>query len=213
MAEDYYQAPVDTGNTGGKKIRYNKLAGGSGDVYALGTFLTDPNTFANIQAITAKGVQGSFGAAVQDLKDAGRSAISLNWEEVAGTAAVESALTNFTSGSRGGTALGAASSLTVTAGKTLRIVSVAYYVKATSTVNNIARFRIRHAATVANTSPIVFDRVLAIELGTVAAGALCSQEASIPDGIEIAAGQQVTFTWFTAANTCTVGMNIVGFEY
>ena len=166
------------------------------------------------QQTLTKGTQGATGVSTQDLKDAGRSQIMLSWEEMAGTAGAESALTNFTLGSKAAAALTAATSYTVTTGKTLRIQSVTIYVKTTSTVNNLARFRIRQAGTVANTSPVIFDQVLALEMnGTYLAGEVAALVIPIPDGLEVAAAQQITFTWFTAANTCTVGMSITGYEY
>jgi hypothetical protein len=192
---------------------------GTVNVAAAQTIAVSQATAASLNATVVgttltKGTQGAAGFTTQDLKDAGRSQVMAAWEEMSGTAAAESALTNFTLGSRGGSALGAATSITVTSGKTLRIQSVLMYVKATSTVNNLARFRIRHAGTVANTSPVVFDHVMSLEVtGTIASGAYHSDVIPIPDGLEIPAGQQVTFTWFTAANTCTVGMTIIGYEY
>lgn len=168
----------------------------------------------SVSPTLTKGVQGTVGMSVQSLKDAGRSQILLSWEEQAGTAAAESALANFTFGSRGGGALAAATKLTVTAGKILRIQSVSIYVKATSTVNNLARFRIRQAAPALNSSPVIFDEVIALEVtGTIAANAFHEKVVPIPDGLEVAGGQDITFTWFTQANTCTVGMSIVGYEY
>lgn len=166
------------------------------------------------QAIT-KGTQGAVGVTTQDLKDAGRQAVTLVWERVAGTAAVESALTNFTSGVRAGAALGAATSYTVTAGKTLRIQSISIALTATSTIVNNARFRIRQAASaIANTSPIIFSYDMPWQLlGTVAANDGVSATVPFPDGLEVAGGQQITFTWITAATTCTVSMTIVGYEY
>jgi hypothetical protein len=150
----------------------------------------------------------------RDFKDAGRSQVMLAWEEMAGTAAVESTLTNFTLGSAAGAALSAATTYTVTAGKTLRIQAITLYVKATSTVNNLAKFRIRQAASVTNASPVIFDATLGLEVtGTIAAGAQHNETVTIPDGLEVAAGQQITFTWNTAANTCTVGLSIIGYEY
>lgn len=163
--------------------------------------------------ITANAGTGTF--ATRDLCDTGRQVVSVNWEEMAGTANAESALANFTSASRNAGALGAANNFTVTAGKTLRIQSIRMYVKATSTVTNLSRFRIRQAASnVANNSPIIFDDVLVgSAMGAVTAGAGYSKDCVIPDGLEVAGGQQLTFTWLTAANTCTVGMMITGYEY
>lgn len=168
---------------------------------------------ADADQTAIKGTQTARFLGVQRSIDSGRSQVMLSWEEVAGTANVESALTNFTIGSRAAAALGAANNLAVTAGKTLRITTVVCYVKATAAVNNVARFKIRQAAAVANTSPAIFAAVLALELGTTAAGALKQEDYVLPEGIEVAAGQQITFTWSTAANTCTVGMTIIGYEY
>lgn len=162
--------------------------------------------------VTSNAGTGTF--ATRDLKDTGRQHISVNWEEMTGTANVESALTNYTSASRNGTALGAANNLAVTAGKTLRIQEVGIYIKQTSTVSNVGRFRIRQAATVANNSPIIFDRVLpGSAAGAVTANSGQYFSIPIPGGIEVVAGQQITFTWLTSANTCTVGMMITGYEY
>jgi hypothetical protein len=164
--------------------------------------------------VTEKGNQGTFGLSVQEMKDAGRSQVCLVWEEMAGTAAVESALTNFTSGTRGCSVLGAGNFLQVSPGKTLRIQQVSVYVKATGTVTNLARFRIRQAIPILNSSPIIFDVVLpGSSAGAVTAGAGDVICIPIPDGLEVATGQQITFTWFTSANTCTVGMTIIGYEY
>lgn len=164
------------------------------------------------QPVSSSGDEIKFGAL--------RQQVMLAWEEMAGTAGAESALTNFTLGtdsSAGGapTALAAATSYTVPSGKTLRITAVLIYTKATSTVNNLSRFRIRSAASVANTSPPIWDMVInGVQApGTVTAGSGNSERIAIPDGIDIPAGQQVTFTWFTAANTCTVGMTIIGYLY
>lgn len=144
-----------------------------------------------------------------------RVQVCLAWEEMAGTANAESSLTNFTSGSNAGSALSAATLYTVTAGKTLRIQTVNYYMKATSTVTNLAKFRIRQAASsIANTSPIIYaDSLVGSAMGAVTAGAGYSKNVLIPDGLEVPSAQQITFTWLTAANTCTVGLSIVGYEY
>lgn len=162
-----------------------------------------------------KGTQGSTGISTQDLKDAGRSQVMLSWEEMTGTAAAESSLTNFTLGSNAGVALSAATSYTVTTGKTLRIQTVTIYCKTTSTVNNLCRFRIRQAASsIANTSPVIFDQVLALQQnGTYLAGEVVALVIPIPDGLEVGSTKQITFTWFTAAITCMVGMSITGYEY
>ena len=177
-----------------------------------GTQTVSGTVTANPPTIT-KGTQGANGNTVQQLRDAGRAQIALAWEEMAGTANAESALTNHTSASRNGSTVAAATSLTAAATKTLRIEEITIYVKATSTVNNLARFRLRQAATVANNSPIIWSKVLALPLGTAAAGAFQALVCPISEGLEVPAGQQITFTWLTAANTCTVGLSLTGYEY
>lgn len=212
MATAKVRLPLDSGNAG-QYLGYEDISIGGFTLLQQRMILAD-KTLDQTVGVVAKGIQAAYGLGGQDLKDAGRSQIALNWEEMAGTAAVESTLTNFTTGSRGGTALGAATKLAVTAGKILRIESVYCYVKASSTVNNLARFRIRQAPTVLNTSPIIFDAVLALEVtGTIAANAFHGEAFPIPDGLEVAGGQEIAFTWMTGANTCTVGMNITAYEY
>ena len=143
--------------------------------------------------------------------------VLLSWDEMAGTAAVESALTNATFRTENFVALVAASSYTVPAGKRFRITAVHVYVKATAAVNNLARFRIRAVASgsVTNASPPVFNAITALDApGTVAAGLTKSQAFAIPEGVlDFGAGAQLTFTWFTSANSCTVGMSIIGYLY
>jgi hypothetical protein len=190
----------------------------SGSVIGLlvgGVSLSSANPVPVIEPILTKGTQGTTGLSTQDLKDAGRQHVLLAWEEMAGTAAAESALTNFTFGTRNATALAAANNYTVSSGKTLRIQSIIIYVKATSNINNLARVRIRQAASgITNASPVIFDTVISLGApGTVAANLLARDSCALPDGIEVAAGQQITFTWFTSANSCTVGMTILGYEY
>lgn len=165
--------------------------------------------------ITTKGTQGASGTATQDLKDSGRSQILFVWERVAGTANVESTLTNFTIGTKAGAAVTAATSYTVTAGKTLRIESIQLALTSTSTIVNNARVRIRQAASsISNASPVIFDYDIPWPIGgTVAANEGTSINVAIPDGLEVAGGQQITVTWITAAATCTVTVALVGFEY
>jgi hypothetical protein len=140
--------------------------------------------------------------------------LELAWEEMVGGAAAESALTNYTTGTLNGVALGADNKYTVTAGRRLQINGIGIYIKATGTVTNLARFRIRMATTVANTSPIIFDHVLVgSAAGAVTAGAGASLWIPFATGIEVMGGQQITFTWFTSATTCTVGMTINGYEF
>jgi hypothetical protein len=152
---------------------------------------------------------------VQDVIDTGRAQVMLAWEEMAGTAAAESALTNFTLGTRAATALAAANNYAISAGKTLRIQSVTIYVKSTAAAAVLARFRIRQATVVANNSPVIFDVVLGLNSATFAVGEVAALTIPIPDGLEVVddGQEQITFTWFTSVNTCTVGLSLTGYEY
>src|SRR5205807_7897200 len=59
-----------------------------------------PVDSADADLTSAKGSQTGRFLGNQAAKDAGRSQIMLSWEEMAGTAAAESTLTNFTLGSK-----------------------------------------------------------------------------------------------------------------
>lgn len=181
-----------------------------------GTFFQATQPVSGTVTITpptlTKGSQGATGLSTQDLKDAGRQSVTLTWELMAGTANTESALANFTTGQRGGTALGAANNYAVSSGKTLRIQTViATLLENGTTV--IGKFRIRQAASVANNSPVIFNAVMGVPAGTAAAKQGNTVTYDIPDGLEVAAAQQITFTWSTDVNTSTASMTIIGFEY
>ena len=211
-AQDGTDGTGITAPTGAAGIRgwlsgiYNKL---NTSIAVTGTFWQATQPVSG--TVTANAGTGTLNVLAK--KDTGRSQVHLSWEEMAGTAAAESALTNFTVGSAGGSALSAATSYTVTAGKTLRIQSVTVYIKATSTVTNLGKFRIRNAASsIANTSPVVFNTdLVGSSAGAVTAGGGTVETIPIPGGLEVTG--QITFTWNTSANTCTVGMSITGYEY
>lgn len=211
----YFRVRRVGASTGSITVRIN-ISAGTGATFLNASIPAGTNNIGDVDIVSVpaitKGTQGSTGLTVQNLKDAGRAHVSVNWELMTGTAAAESALTNYTSASRGGTALAAATSLTVTAGKTLRIQTVTITLLENATTA-IGRFRIRQAATVANTSPIIFDAVLGSFSGTAAAKIGQTQVIAIPDGLEVAGGQQITFTWFSDVNTCTLSMTILGYEY
>lgn len=144
---------------------------------------------------------------------AARAYVTLSWERLAGGAA-ESALTNFTNGTKAGVALSAASSYTVTAGKTFRITAI--NVSAIATANTIfnSRLRIRQAAAVTNSSPIIWQCEAGMGAATAANQAAAATTGfEIPDGLEIPAGQQITFTHIESAATGLISLVIIGYEY
>lgn len=160
----------------------------------------------NPPAIT-KGTQGATGFTVQDLKDSGRKYIVITLDTIAGITTEALATMSINAG---GTVT-SATQYTVTAGKTLRLQFFGTSVKNTSTVATDSRVRVRTAATVAATSPII----VANECGTPAAVANvgATDESPFPDGLEIAAGQQIGISHIESATTSTVSANLIGYEY
>jgi hypothetical protein len=142
-----------------------------------------------------------------------RTQIMLSWERLAGVVA-ESALTNFTNGTKAGVALGAATSYTVSAGKTLRITSVNINIVATSGVEVNSRLRIRQGAAVTNASPIIWQAETGLGSSAVVnLSSAASTSFPIPDGLEVPAGQQITFTHLESSAVGAVSLVIIGYEY
>lgn len=143
-----------------------------------------------------------------------RQAVAVAWEDQTGTAAAESALANFTVGTRNFANQVPASIWTVAIGKTLRITAIWAELEQTSTVLNTSFVRLRVAASgVANTSPIAWEVKQAIEAATAAAGEGEINIFPIPDGLEVPATFQVTMTHKETAITCKVSYGFIGYEY
>lgn len=136
------------------------------------------------------------------------------WMDVTGTASVESALTNFSFGTKAGANVTAATSVAVAAGKTHRIASIAWSIRQTSTVLNSGAIGIRFAPTVANTSPVAWRGPVGTGAATAAAGILQGWTQQFPDGgLEIPGPAQWTVTWGTGAASCALSIAINGYEY
>lgn len=173
----------------------------------------------NIQdlSITAKAVQGARGLATQDIKDAGRTAMSFYAvAAAAGATGTETAITLTKSSGTAATTTGV--SFVVTSGKTFRItgMSVATRGSATATIQTTTfNLRVNTAGAVVTTStPIIFS---ARSATPATASAWDRYVLTIPDGLEIAGNGTLQFgitansTYTTNAPTCDV--NIIGFEY
>lgn len=132
MAETFWQAPDDSGNTG-DKLRKNSLVVGADTVLSEAVYLTDPNTAANVLGVTAKGVQASFAAGTQHLKDAGRNNTNyfMALPIVTTTAEVMMSMTGYKSGAGVAPTVSPA---VVTTGKTYRVtlIMVTYVAIATA---------------------------------------------------------------------------------
>jgi len=141
-----------------------------------------------------------------------RQSVMLSWERSAGGIA-ESALVAFTNGTLNAVNLAAASAYTVSAGKTLRITQINVVARATTNVVFNSRVRIRQAAAVTNASPIIWTAEIGASVSAVVAEAEFFESYSPDGGIEVAAGQQITFTHLESSATGTVSLVIIGYEY
>lgn len=160
-------------------------------------------------AATAKGTQGTNFVPTQDAIDTGRTAVVLYLDAATGITVEALGTMGIT---KGGVAQTAATSYTVTAGKTFRISGLHTTVKNTSTVASDSRVRVRQAASaISVTSPII----LLNEAGSPAAVAQAAgtDDTVMPDGYEVAGGQQVAISHIESATTCTISVVLVGFEY
>jgi hypothetical protein len=159
-------------------------------------------------SINVKGTQGARGLAVQELKDAGRTALSFFVDNIAGVAADALATMSIT---KGAVAQTAATSYTVTAGKTLRLTSITYTVRSSTNAQQISQLRIRTAASgITVASPIIFNF-----MGEAPAASTYTQSMAFPDGYEIAGGTQIAMSHIeivTPAST-EITVCLVGFEY
>ena len=157
----------------------------------------------------AKGSQAALFLPVQDAKDSGRTYVTLFADVIAGvtTEALASVSINIGGSVTSGT------SYTVPAGKILRLTAINVTVKSTTTTAITGRVRVRSAATVAATSGVVMNVDVPNMTGTFAIGVGTNVAYSVPDGIEIAAGQQVGISQTMSSTSSTVSCFVTGFLY
>lgn len=164
-----------------------------------------------------KGTQGAVGHSTQDLKDAGRVAISFTTEFSPGAVAEAMLSMNV---SKDGATTAAFTSYPVTSGKRLRITSISHFVENTlGTSIQRAYLRMRFAAT----GGALITSPLQMSIPVAAAGAVKSISSTfedIPDGLEFLGDgtKAIGFSlqapdWVTAAATLKVYVTVVGFEY
>jgi hypothetical protein len=111
---------------------------------------------------------------------------------------------------KGGTLNGAATSYTVTSGKTFRLQSLSVSVQGTNSTVQYVKLRVRAAVSVSSSSPIVANIFVANSGASNSIG-YATQE--FPDGIEIAAGQQIGISQIGGTVNGTVTATLVGYEY
>lgn len=202
-------------NTGAVTISAALPAGAAniGSVTIAGTpAVAQSGTWTATPTTLTKGTQGAAGYTTQDLKDAGRTNVSITAEAFAGAAA-EALIT--TTQSKAFATATTGTSYTVTAAKTLRLQSLTITLISTTTTANTSRIRLRvnpgGAAII--TSPIVFTARVGWPTATFIANEAQTVNVQIPDGIEVPAGGGVALTHIEAAANGTVDVSLQGFEY
>ena len=210
-----------TANSSSNTIGNVGLVSGSNTVGNVG-LVSGSNTVGNVGIVSGtntigvtngppltKGTQATSGYSVQNLKDAGRTYMTIYIDAGAGTAAEALLTMNINKAGTVSTATG----YSVTSGKTLRLSSFMMAVKNTlSTAAVDARCRVRANATTvsAASSIIVFGEVGTELLATNAAGYM-----TIPfiDGYELPSGTSIGMTHVDSTTSCTVSMALTGYEY
>lgn len=174
---------------------------------------TQPSNITQVGGVgvvaVSKGTQAANALGVQDFKDAGRVSFVAVASAVTGVT-VEALIT--LTPIRTVTAGVAATSLTITAGKTLRLQTLILSVRNTSTVQSSAIIRVRMlAGTVLVGSQSFFS--VACTAGDALTGGTGSATINFPDGFEINGTTQIGISQLCSATTCTLDISAIGFEY
>jgi hypothetical protein len=162
-----------------------------------------------------KGTQAANALGVQDLKDSGRTYVTLTADAV--TPASSETVLTFAK-NVGGTVTTGVTTYAVTAGKTLRIQAIFATLMQSSTTVVGCRLRLRHntAGAATATSPLVAT----IQLGTPASSAVAGtgvapQDIAIPDGLEIKqnGNDNITLSAIATSAAGTLSVTLIGYEY
>jgi len=173
----------------------------------------DDSAGGNAVNTVVKGTQGARALTTQDIKDSGRSYLTLTATAAAGVTA--EALFSM-SENRAGTVTGAVSSYTITSGKTLRITAMTLSVRAAAAAVPFSRATLRSNTAGATTaaSAVVFQlpEVFGIA-ATIGVGGQISID--IPDGLEIAGNGTISIgvSHLDQATTNIINFTLVGYEY
>src|SRR5271170_2252040 len=173
----------------------------------------DDSAGGNAVNTVVKGTQGARALTTQDIKDSGRSYLTLTATAAAGVTAE----TLFSlSENRAGTVTGAVSSYTITSGKTLRITAMTLSVRAAAAAVPFSRATLRSntAGATTATSAVVFQlpEVFGIA-ATIGVGGQINID--IPDGLEIAGNGTISIgvSHLDQATTNIINFTLVGYEY
>ena len=159
-----------------------------------------------------KATQGTTGFATQDLKDSGRVIFSSS-VAIGGITAVATEALLLMVPARDGTASAGTTSMTITAGKRLRLtgISVGFISTAAAVLSGRFVLRMNAAAAVAVNSPAML--IIPIPSGAAAIQAGGSAYIPFPDGLEFSGAMQIGVTQLCSAATGTVWCSLIGFEY
>ncbi len=157
-----------------------------------------------------KGTQGTTGLSVQDLKDAGRSAVTIVFNTAAPVVAETLVSAVKTTAS---VAVAGSQSIAVASGKTLRITNIVLSIRTTTAANPWASLQIRSNPTGATVigSPSLFR----IETGGTAAVIGNTGMISMPvfDGYEFTGTQTLGITLANNVTTNIASVTLIGYEY
>lgn len=160
-------------------------------------------------AIT-KNTQGATGFTTQDLKDAGRSRVAVTFMAVA--PAVADTLLNLIKVTNGVAAAGA-TSIGVTAGKTLRINSITFSIRANAAAAAFGTLTLRQNPAGATVLASVAEARLDVGNTAATIGASDKVEVIFPDGMEFSGTQTFGLSLAAQAITNIISISINGFEY
>jgi len=162
-----------------------------------------------VQVVLALSNSKSAASSVQNLKDSGRTQVTLFADNITGVTTEALATMSIT---KGVVAQTAATSYTVTSGKTFRVQAIFVEAHATSTTATQSRVRLRSAASsLLATSPIL--ALVSVTSRTAVADSGQAEQFNFPDGLEIAGGTVVGFSHIESTTSSAVSVCIVGFEY
>jgi hypothetical protein len=150
---------------------------------------------------------------VQAFKDSGRVAFiadgyavgSFPTETLISLVPVRIAASSITAGS-------SATSLTITAGKTLRLQSLALVVRNTASVQDSCMIRVRmNTGTVLTSSQHIFSTAVTVPDST--SGGTAAAFVDIPDGLEVSGTVQIGIGILAPSSSLTADVSLIGYEY
>ena len=177
------------------------------NVVAVGAVYNSTAPTITSGSVTQLQTDVSANLKVIEKKDTGRTYII--WSVDAATLITTEALVSIAV-NKGGSLQGAATTYTVTTGKTLRIQSISASVQGTNSSVQWVKARVRAGSSVTSSSPVVANLMISNSGATNSIG---FGEQDFPDGLEIAGGQQVGVSQVAGQVNGSVTITVVGYEY